>query len=427
MPLFLAMVDPDIRWVGNEQGWANETNWSSMRRDEIYPGWPRYIELRSGHEDGTHWLPAEADVSIRPGWYYHASEDHQVKTLPHLLDIYYQSVGRNSNLLLNLPVDNRGLVHEKDVTQLKALREQLDKDFAIDLADSAEVKAADVRGNSSAYAAKNVSDGDPETYWATNDAVTKTTITFAFEKPTEVNRMVIQEYIPLGQRVENFIVEAEINGEWKEIDGQTTIGYKRIVKFNTVEATKIRLLIMSSKASLAISTIQLYRAPNLLTEPLIQRNKEGMVSLTVPDDFVEIYYTLDGSEPSLSSNKYKKSFLIDKATTVKAISFDPKDKLKTQPISTYFDLNKSKWEIVEVSSGNILDTDKMIDDNPNTFWATDEGVDTIQQVVIDLGEQIELSGFTYLPMQDRYAYGIVTNFDFFVSSDNEKLEKSSTR
>ncbi|KKN19421.1 hypothetical protein LCGC14_0945840, partial [marine sediment metagenome] len=108
---------PDIRWVGNEEGYANETNWSIMRRDEIYPGWPRYKELRSGHEDGTHWLPAEADVSIRPGWYYHPAEDHQVKSLPQLLDIYYRSVGRNASLLLNLPVDNRGLVHETDVKQ----------------------------------------------------------------------------------------------------------------------------------------------------------------------------------------------------------------------------------------------------------------------------------------------------------------------
>lgn len=114
---------PDVRWVGNEDGFAGKTNWSIIRKDEVYPGWPRYKELQYGHEDGTHWVPAEADVSIRPGWYYHPQEDHLVKTLPQLLDIYYKSVGRNAALLLNLPVDTRGLVHEKDVEQLRKLRE----------------------------------------------------------------------------------------------------------------------------------------------------------------------------------------------------------------------------------------------------------------------------------------------------------------
>ena len=91
MQSYLVMGGPDIRWVGNEEGWANETNWNVMRRDEIHPGWPRYVELRSGHEDGTHWLPAEVNTSIRPGWYYHAGEDHQVKTLPRLVRTYYES------------------------------------------------------------------------------------------------------------------------------------------------------------------------------------------------------------------------------------------------------------------------------------------------------------------------------------------------
>lgn len=122
---------PDVRWVGNEEGWANETNWNLLRKIEVYPGYPKHEQLRSGHEDGTHWVPAEADVSIRPGWYYHPSEDHQVKSLPHLLDIYYQSVGRNASLLLNLPVDTRGLIHENDVRQLMALKNQLDKDFLL--------------------------------------------------------------------------------------------------------------------------------------------------------------------------------------------------------------------------------------------------------------------------------------------------------
>ena len=116
---------PGTRWVGNENGFAGETNWSSFRAEQFAPGVGPYQESQYGHEDGKYWVPAEADVSIRPGWYYHASQDTSVKSLSHLLDIYYKSVGRNANLLLNLPVDRRGLVHENDVAALMELRKTL--------------------------------------------------------------------------------------------------------------------------------------------------------------------------------------------------------------------------------------------------------------------------------------------------------------
>ena len=414
---------PDIRWVGNEEGWANETNWSIMRRNEIYPGWPRYVELRSGHEDGTHWLPAEVDVSIRPGWYYHASEDHQVKTLSQLLEIYYHSVGRNAALLLNLPVDNRGLLHETDVQRLMALREQLDKDFKTDLALGQKVFATDERRNDENFKARNVNDGDKNTYWATNDSVTSATITFEFDKPTEVNRILLQEYIPLGQRIKDFIVSAEINAQWQEIDGQTTIGYKRILRFSTVEATKIRVVILASKGPIAISNIELYRAPNLLTQPLIKRTREGMVNLSVPDKNVAIFYTLNGSEPTNNSIKYEKPFLVDRPTTVKAIAFDVENKQQTDAAVQYFDITKKDWEVVYTTTGSIYEAIKLMDDDPNTFWATDEGVTTIQEVIIDLHKTYKLTGFTYLPIQERYPFGIITNFEFYVSTDNKNWDR----
>ena len=409
---------PDVRWVGNEDGWANETNWSVMRRDEIYPGWPRYKELRSGHEDGTHWLPAEVDVSIRPGWYYHPAEDHQVKTLPHLLDIYYNSVGRNASFLLNLPVDGRGLVHEMDVKQLMALQQQLDKDFAIDLAQGEKVIASDERGNSSKFEAENVNDGNSETYWATNDNVTKAIITIEFEQPTEVNRILLQEYIRLGQRVKTFVIEAEVGGEWIEIDGQTTIGYKRILRFDMVKASKIRVNFLSAKAPLAISNIQLYRAPNVLTIPRIIRNREGMVSLSVSDTNVDVYYTLDGSEPSNASTKYEKPFLVEKPTVLKAVSIDPDDDKQTEPAVRRLDIAKGDWEIVNTTSGNLMETEKMMDDDPNTFWATDKGVKSPQEVSIDLRKTHNLTGFTYWPIQNKYPFGIITHYEFSVSQNN---------
>lgn len=409
---------PDIRWVGNEEGWANEINWSIMRRDEIYPGWPRYKELRSGHEDGTHWLPAEADVSIRPGWYYHPREDHQVKSLPHLLDIYYRSVGRNASLLLNLPVDHRGLVHETDVQQLMALRNQLDKDFASELAKGQQIMATDERQNSSEFSAEKAIDGNPDTYWSTNDGVTSASLTLAFDKPTEVNRILLQEYIALGQRVQNFTLEAEIDGAWMEIDLQTTIGYKRILRFKTVKATRIRVNFIKSKGPLTITNLEIYGAPNLLVPPEIERNKEGLVTLKIPDNAVEIWYTLDGSEPSTTSTKYSGPFLLSTPASVKAITVDPNNGDHSVIGAKRFDIAKKDWKVLRVSSGDLNQASASIDDDSDTFWATEEGSSTPQEIVIDLGRIYDLTGFTYWPIQERYPFGIITAYEFSTSTDN---------
>ncbi len=253
----------DVRWVGNEGGWVNETNWSLLRLHEVYPGYPNYIELQSGHEDGTHWVAPECDVSIRPGWYYHPDQDDEVKTLSHLVDIYYKSIGRNASFLLNLPVDTRGLVHENDAKQLMALKAQIDKDFAHNLALGTKASATNVRGKNKSYNAAKVLDENPETYWASDDSVTSAALTLTFKDPTEVNRILLQEYIPLGQRISGFTVEAEIDGQWQLIDEQTTIGYKRILRFDTVKATKIRVNITKSKAPPLLRNIELYLAPDL--------------------------------------------------------------------------------------------------------------------------------------------------------------------
>ena len=409
---------PGVRWVGNESGWANETNWSLLRRDEVYPGYPKYKELRSGHEDGTHWIPAECDVSIRPGWYYHQAEDNRVKTLPQLLDIYYQSVGRNASMLLNLPVDKRGLVHENDVKQLTALKNQLNKDFAIDLAKGAKVTTSDIRGNATKYRAENLNDGDATTYWTSNDGVRNASILFEFAKPTLVNRILLQEYIALGQRVKGFTIEAEVDGNWQEIDRQTTIGYKRILRFKTLKATKIRVRITDAKAIPILSTIEIYKAPNLLAEPLVSRDKKGMVSMLVPDTSISIYYTLNGETPTVKSEKYIKPFLVDQATLIKAIAFNPEEKQQTKTVSTYFDLSKKDWKIIKVSSGDINLAKSAIDDNPFSYWNMGKATKNVQEIIIDLGEEYTLKGFTYWPIQIRNPYGIITQYEFSLSKNN---------
>ena len=413
---------PDIRWIGNEEGWANETNWSIMRRDEIYPGWPRYVELRSGHEDGTHWLPAEVNVSIRPGWYYHPREDHQVKSLPQLVNMYYESIGRNGNFLLNLPVDNRGLVHESDVRQLLALKAQIDKDFALELAKGQRISASDVRGNSTEYAAENIIDGDASTYWAGSDGQNTSSFTLTFKNPTSVNRIVLQEYIPLGQRVQRFSVEAEVDENWELIDEQTTIGNKRILRFDTVKAKRIRINILEAKGPPLLCNMELYWAPNFLTAPVIERNKAGEVNLQNTDPHLDIYYTFNGTEPDTGSRKYTAPFLVTEPCTLKAISVNPEDGAKSVVSSRYLDIAKKDWKVIGPVTENREAAVLMIDEDPKTFWATPEKGSTEPEVVLDLGQQYQLEGFTYWPNQERYPFGIITNYAFFVSRDNRSWQ-----
>ena len=250
----------DVRWVGNEKGYAYPTTWSNLMRDSVYAGMPEYAEKYSpGQTNGTHWVPAEVDVSIRPGWYYHPDQDDKVKSLNKLMDIYYESVGRNGSLLLNFPVDKRGLIHENDIRQLQAMAKQIKVDFAHNLAWESKASTSSYRGKG--YEAKRVLDGDKKTYWATADNVIQASLTIEFNQSTTFNRLLVQEYIQLGQRVKSFVVEARNDGAWREIIRETTIGYKRILRFTDVTATAVRLKILDSKACPTISNVEIFYAP----------------------------------------------------------------------------------------------------------------------------------------------------------------------
>jgi alpha-L-fucosidase len=250
---------PDVRWVGNERGLGSLTNWCLLNKDEMYPGGNFSKILGEGHENGKHWVPAEVDVSIRKGWFYHQSQDSSVRSPENLLELYYSSVGRNSNLLLNVPPDRNGVLHETDVRALLAFKKMLDKEFERDLARGKKVKASDSRGEG--FGGSNVIDGDPETYWAASDSVTTAELIVDLGDETEVNRILIQEYIKLGQRVQEFNVSAFIEGRWKKLLDGTTIGYKVIRKFPVIKTSKIKIDINISKACPVISNIGLYRSP----------------------------------------------------------------------------------------------------------------------------------------------------------------------
>jgi alpha-L-fucosidase len=257
--IFFSDAGPGVRWVGNERGIAGETNWNSITPDTLYAG-KAGIEnlLNTGNENGTHWIPAEVDVSIRPGWFYHAREDSLVKTPERLFEIYLTSVGRGSTLLLNVPPDKRGLINERDVQALKEWKSLMDKEFKTNLAANANVTADSYRGESDAFNGDKVTDGSKETYWSTDDGIAKASLELDLGKTQTIKYILIQEYIRLGQRVKEFTVEVWKDNSWQEVSQGTTVGYKRILKLDPVETDKVRVVIKDSKACPLISAIEVY-------------------------------------------------------------------------------------------------------------------------------------------------------------------------
>ena len=251
---------PGCRWVGNEKGFAGETNWAFIPKNTVYPGYPNYPELQFGYPDGDQWTAAECDVSIRPGWFYHPEEDDKVKSPEQLADLYYRSVGHNATLLLNFPVDRNGLINPVDSANAVNFHKLIQRELGNNLVAGMKPKVSNERGGQ--FAAQALTDGSWDTYWATSDGVTSADITFTFKKAQKMNRIMLQEYIPLGQRVKKFAVEwLDKNGTWKAVEqGEetTTIGYKRLLRFLTVETKGLRVRILDSRGPICMNNMGVY-------------------------------------------------------------------------------------------------------------------------------------------------------------------------
>lgn len=249
-------IGPDARWAGNEKGFAGETNWNLLdtvgfKRGE---GAPSTDTLQQGNVFGKNWIPAECDVSIRPGWFYHANEDSLVKTPNELLNLYLKSVGRGANLLLNVPPDERGLINEKDSAALMGFKKLRDESFANNVLEHALFSF-----NENAIDYKNtlLSDHDENTFIKPgigNDSG----FTYTFPKPEMLNCIELQEPIRNGQRVKSFSIFLKlIDGNIKEIKG-TTIGHKRMLTFPKAMVQSFSVVIHSSKGEPLISEMKAY-------------------------------------------------------------------------------------------------------------------------------------------------------------------------
>lgn len=400
----------DLRWVGTEDGYVGETNWSLLNATGDVP----WNMLHYGVENGNAWVPAEVNTSIRPEWFYHPSEDTKVKTLPHLMNIYYNSIGRNSTLLLNFPIMPNGLINEKDEKAALDFAKVVKESFAVNLAEKAKVEATNVRGNAKEFSAYKTIDGKKDTYWATDDSIKNASLTVDFGKPTTFNRLMVQEYIRLGQRVKAFTLEAFVDGNWEEIAKATTIGYKRILRFSSIKASKIRLNITDSKSCPIISNMGVYNAPLILDAPLISRNQNGDVSISSDDIGPYFYFTLDGSEPTSRSTKYTVPIKTDGKIVVRAIAYDPASGKSSPVTQERFDVTRAGWNVVGMNDENIK---FLLDGNIATAWHQRDSEMPVD-LIIDLGGNYNLCGFKYLPDQNRWSSGIISNYEFYVSDNN---------
>jgi len=271
-------MGPDIRWVGTESGYGRETEWSVVPADirdpaavaassQPHPTDGAFLPKDLTEDDlGSRekikkakaliWYPAETDVSIRPGWFYHAREDDQVKPPETLLDIYFTSAGRNSVLLLNVPPDRRGLIHDADARSLRGLRRVLGATFGTNLAAGAAVRASSEAPGRPAAA---ILDGDRATAWAAAENAETAWIEFAWDKPRTFDCVSLSEDISTGQRIEEFALESWTGGAWEGFAGGTTIGAKRLLRFPERTAQKVRLVFVHSRTSPTLASFGLHR------------------------------------------------------------------------------------------------------------------------------------------------------------------------
>jgi alpha-L-fucosidase len=274
----ISVCGPDVRWVGNEAGHCRESEWSvvpeSLRDCEKIQENSQQVDDKEfrlrintrqqdlGSRDVIRnaeqlvWYPAEVNTSIRPGWFYHATEDDKVRSLEELLDIYYKSVGGNATFLLNIPPDRRGLIHEADARRLNELGQVLRSTFQHNLALGSQAVASETFGEE--FDVHHLVDGNPGTYWCPRPGTEQASIEIDLGQEQRFDHIVLQEHIQSGQRIEKFRIEVQDGGQWKEIVQGTVVGYKRILRFDETKARHLRITILESRWQPTLSNFEVY-------------------------------------------------------------------------------------------------------------------------------------------------------------------------
>ena len=259
--LIFSEIGPDIRWCGNERGYAGERNLCTLNLNGLYMGMRDRKHLQTGHLNGTHWVPSECDVSIRKGWFYHGRFNHQIKSDQQLHGIYHASVGRGATLLLNVPPDKTGQIADREAQALRTLGERLATEYQTNLLTPDRVTvSASSHLNPERYPVSHLL-APERSYWAaaTNDL--QASIEFSFHKPTAIDRIVLQEGIEFGQRIGQTKVEGFSGETWQTLAGLSCIGHKQILQIPTCVVEKLRITCVQPQANPVLRHIAAYRIP----------------------------------------------------------------------------------------------------------------------------------------------------------------------
>jgi alpha-L-fucosidase len=358
MAMIFSDVGPDMRWVGNESGFAGETSWATFTPEGLdgkkaVPGLVNEKTLTSGVRNGQYWIPAECDVPQRPGWFYHTEQDAQVKTPNQLFEIYLKSVGRGANMNLGLAPMPSGQLHENDVKSLEAFGKKVEKTFETNLAKDAQITATTTRENAvQEYGTQYMLDTDRYSYWATNDDEHQATLQIKLKDKQTFDIIQIRENIKLGQRLDSVVVEQKVNGQWILLTKATSIGANRLMKLEKPITTDELRIQLFAPVAITVSDFGLYKE---FDEPF-EFEDTGFKKLSArqftANAFTESAKAFDHHKETFATvPTYDKGFIFELKGDVYALGYLPRQDGHTAGTATkykiYTSQNKKQWELLK--------------------------------------------------------------------------------
>ena len=413
---------PDARWVGNEGGVGRTTEWSVVplpKAPDQYT-WPDMTDGDLGSRDrlvpGSHlwWYPAEVNTSILYGWFW--AHKKPVKTAADLIDVYYQSVGRNGNMLLNLPPDTRGLIPDDQVANLHLMAQVVGETFARNLAAGATITADT---SAPANDAMKVLDGDLDTWWEAARGATQATLTLKLPSPVTFDVVSLQEAVDTrGQRVEAFEIDAWDGSAWQKLDVQTTIGHKRLLRLAAPFTTdRVRIRILGSRLEPTLAEVGLFKQAEIVLPPAISdRNAAGAVSLSCSGT-MRVVYTLDGSVPTRNAATYVNPISMLRGGDVNAACLGADGRIgmiASKRISGFAPIG---WRVMAPPTQTPAYAKAIDGDAATLLNAANTALPF--SVTVDMQHTQDLGGFSYLPRQDKLPDGIVESYRFETSLDGK--------
>ena len=425
---------PDVRWVGNEGGVGRTTEWSviPLPTSPEQCRWPDLYGDLGGRDklvSGSHlwWYPAEVNFTMldHGAWFWENGK--HARSVSQLVDVYYSSVGRNGNLILNLSPDTRGLIPDDEVLALSRMGQVVNETFATNLADGAQLTAdSSNETNTPALAL----DGNLDTWWEAASGQTNGTVTLTLPKAVTFDVVSLQEAVDhCGQRIESFAIETWDGSAWTApgqvaSDTLTTVGHHRLIRLKSpVTASQIRIRITGSRMEPTLAEIGLYRqSASALPAVISDRDPNGLVTLNNSAG-CRMVYTTDGTAVTTNSPVYRSPIPMISGGTVQAALRLPDGQLGILASKTFAGLIPAGWKVVAVDSQETAGGDNgaanAIDNQSATFWHTRWRDDLALPhfITVDMGAVHRIAGFTYLPRQDGNPNGTIDNYRFETSAD----------